>query len=431
MDSLDVAPSAIVESNDLQDLPKDEVELNFPPTKELEDDFGDFSNALPSVQNEITSFSHSAESDDEDDGFGDFAAVASTIQERPPPDGSPSPFERFDNLEDPVVEEFSSKDIIRTNLNCNVHPARVYDTDNDDFGDFRSSNIKDTTSEPFRTQVLPSGIMPPPLRTTLIGFSESSECEEIPVVPARKSVSDEISSGIFSSLSTSSETTSGNITSRHTLDELDEDFGDFRSSDQHEQTTASMAAKFTRKDSHIESKFDALVSAVFDQPSTVHENNMCSSRLTMIDKDLDGKTNDPWTHVQDFEESHGLKFKWPNSIAHRHLLKSLKVDSSTIVYSGRWGAIEVPKFAAHLGDIPLQPQSSLKPASSSTSPDFQEFQSHKPLTNSVSPDSSQLSHPQTPWKESKLSERASTQISDVSGTRTEELVFPSTPMFLE
>ncbi|CAG7638667.1 unnamed protein product [Allacma fusca] len=120
-------------------------------------------------------------------------------------------------------------------------------------------------------------------------------------------------------------------------------------------------------------KFECLVKSLFVPNSC--ENSAINVSFSPIDKQLkeqDG--NEQWNQVEDFEASQGLLFKWLNSVAYQRFLKSLKIDNSTIVYTDKWGAIEVPRFAASLVDSPLQPETGCKVGSNSM-----------PLSKEVSP----------------------------------------------
>ncbi|CAL8121862.1 unnamed protein product [Orchesella dallaii] len=116
-------------------------------------------------------------------------------------------------------------------------------------------------------------------------------------------------------------------------------------------TPPSSASDF----SLVSSKIDSILKTLFVTDSSLPNNEIES--LKSIDSEISISKDGLWAQVQDFEGSQGLMFKWLNSLTDKHLLTSLKIDTSTIMYHEKWGTIEVPKFAASLVQSPLQPKS--------------------------------------------------------------------------
>ena len=80
----------------------------------------------------------------------------------------------------------------------------------------------------------------------------------------------------------------------------------------------------------MEDRFDAMIKSLFNH--NVESVSPASLTIQTIDKELkNSSSNQAWTHVQEFEDSYGLVFKWANSSVYQQLLKSLNVDTSTIV----------------------------------------------------------------------------------------------------
>jgi len=102
-----------------------------------------------------------------------------------------------------------------------------------------------------------------------------------------------------------------------------------------------MSADFTAA---LESKFDLLIKNVIPKDASQSsnqtnrteeqsedENREVVSEYNSIDKEIQGSSDTCWTHVQDFEESKGLLYKWLNSLSQQRMYKSLKIDASNIV----------------------------------------------------------------------------------------------------
>ncbi|OXA42658.1 uncharacterized protein LOC110859218 isoform X2 [Folsomia candida] len=124
----------------------------------------------------------------------------------------------------------------------------------------------------------------------------------------------------------------------------------------------------------LESKFDALIRTVIPKPSPDEEEeevveqddvdrtkppqpSKMEQPFILIEKELSDTKDYCWGHTIDFEDSRSLLHKWVNSSCQQKLYGSLKIDTSTIVYTEKWGAIEVPRFAASMVETPLlQPQ---------------------------------------------------------------------------
>ncbi|ODM98805.1 Aftiphilin [Orchesella cincta] len=116
-------------------------------------------------------------------------------------------------------------------------------------------------------------------------------------------------------------------------------------------TPPSSASDFTK----VSPKIDSILKNLFMTDSSLPKKEI--DNLRSIDSEISISKDGLWAQVQDFEGSQGLMFKWLNSLTDKHLLTSLNIDTSTIMYHEKWGTIEVPKFAASLVQSPLQPQS--------------------------------------------------------------------------
>lgn len=61
-----------------------------------------------------------------------------------------------------------------------------------------------------------------------------------------------------------------------------------------------------------------------------------------------------WLKLQDMDHSHALSYQWSGSTTSKGLLVALGIDSRNILFGPRWNS-SVPRFAANLGFIPLEP----------------------------------------------------------------------------
>ncbi len=82
----------------------------------------------------------------------------------------------------------------------------------------------------------------------------------------------------------------------------------------------------------VNGKFDNLIKSVFNE--TIEPDTPSPILPQSVDKELKSDdSNQTWRHVQEFEDSYGLVFKWANSSVYQQLLRTLNVDTSTIVSS--------------------------------------------------------------------------------------------------
>lgn len=96
----------------------------------------------------------------------------------------------------------------------------------------------------------------------------------------------------------------------------------------------SMTPRSSLDLSTMESKFENLVKTVIPNSTETSSERVeleCAAGFRNIDKELNESRDSHWAHVQDFEESKGLVFKWPNSHCQQQLYRSLNIDTTTIV----------------------------------------------------------------------------------------------------